>query len=136
MASWFEYWEHHDFYATIAFGIIPDWSDDSLADWEGISKGEITNEKRIEFAKSSIDRTFEEGMHSPFDALKVHTSNGETACVIFKFWVAGQGGPEVECFGVFPNLREFWKRFKDDGWLDTSKISNRRILELWPKDRN
>ena len=42
--SWFEYWvEPQSFFDTITFGIVPDWSDDDVADWEGISKSEITN---------------------------------------------------------------------------------------------
>ena len=85
-------------------------------------------------ASNSLDReTIDD--QTGFDAMKVSTSNGETAYVVFKVRTYGQGGPEPECFGVFPNLREFWMLFKDDGWLDTSKISNRRILELWPKDQ-
>jgi hypothetical protein len=127
-----EYWaELQGFFDTITFGIIPDWSDDDVADWDGISKSEITNARRIEFAKGRIDRTAED--HTGFDAMKVSTSNGEPAYVIFEVRIFGQSGPVPECFGVFRNLREFWKRFKDDGWLDTSKISNRRILELWSK---
>jgi hypothetical protein len=58
--SWFECWEQGGNFDTIALGIIPRWSDDDLADWEGISKDAITNAKRIEFARGWIDRTAEE----------------------------------------------------------------------------
>ncbi len=134
----------------IVFGMWPpsdDWSDHQLIDYERISKAEITDGKRIQFAREMILRRARQANEyelCAFETAKIKSSNGKTAWAVFQVRGGGQGGFDVNCFGVFRNLKEFWKRFREEGWIgvgdvtcaeDTKGwISNKEILKRWSKD--
>jgi hypothetical protein len=66
------------------------WSDADLIDWEGISKGKITDAKRIQHAREMILRDANGEDWCAFEAAKIESSDGETAFAIIQVRSGGQ----------------------------------------------
>lgn len=112
------------------------WSDTEMIGYDGVSENEVTDAKRIKFARELMlrdARDVEQATH--FEAVKIKSSDKESAWAMFQVQILGQGGPSVDCFGIFRNMREFWKRFREAGWVDTGKITCAEDTKRWVTDK-
>ena len=96
----------------------------------------ITDEMRINHIKKMCSDYFIEASCWPvltIHGYKVIRDDGQFAIIGYLMGVYGQGGPEFEYYGIFPDKESFYKKLKEDSYLinDIDSFEIAKILSTW-----
>jgi hypothetical protein len=112
-------------------------SDEMMHDYADIEAGvTITDDMRIDHIKQMCSDYFIEASCWPvltIHGYKVNTDDGQSAIIGYLIGVYGQGGPEVEYYGIFADKESFYKKLKEDSYLinDIDSFEIAKILSTW-----
>ena len=100
-------------------------SDEMMHDYADIEAGiTITDEMRISHIKKMCSDYFIEELCWPvltIHSYKVTRDDGQSAIIGYLMGVYGQGGPEFEYYGIFADKESFYKKLKEDSYLESTQ---------------
>jgi hypothetical protein len=117
--------------------LADNFSDEMMHDYADIKAGvTITDDMRIDHIKQMCSDYFIEASCWPvltIHGYKVIRDDGQSAIIGYLIGVYGQGGPEVEYYGIFADKESFYKKLKEDSYLinDIDSFEIAKILSTW-----
>jgi hypothetical protein len=110
-------------------------SDADLRDDLGLGEGEeVTDEQRLQFARRQIDRLCSDGEGLSYaHAFRIERSDGKHAFLCGTSWMAGQGGHQTNCDGLYSSQRHHLQWLKQAGMSsdDDATITIAEVLAHW-----
>ena len=108
-----------------------------MHDYADIEAGvTITDDMRIDHIRAICRSYYIEESGWPvltIHGYKVIRDDGQSAIIGYLIGVYGQGGPEVEYYGIFADKESIYKKLKEDSYLinDIDSFEIAKILSTW-----
>lgn len=113
-------------------------TDTDLRDGLDLQEGDaVTDEQRLRYARDLIDRMLSDGEDLIYaHAFRLERKDGSFTYLCGTSWMAGQGGHQTSCDGLFPSQRHYLQWLRRSGMEngDGASLTAEKVLAHWQKN--